>query len=239
MELIRVLESLLFATDRPLTSKAISQIIHETAKFSEGTPVLAAASADQVEAALQKLQTTLLDSGSSLMVIAVSGGYLLKTRPDFAPWVNRLFEQPKAPRLSQPALETLAIIAYRQPISRAEVEKVRGVAVDGVLATLLERKLLKLAGRSDLPGKPLLYETTPLFLELFGLKSLHELPNAAELRRLSPPPQPHESEPELTQPEFSQPDFQPGLTPPELQPQQPSEPESPGSADIPAGSGSD
>ena len=112
---------------------------------------------------------------------------MLKTRPESAVWTNRLFEQPKAPRLSQPALETLAVIAYRQPIGRAEIESVRGVAVDGVVATLLERKVIRVAGRSEQPGRPLLYETTPVFLELFGLKNLEELPNADELRRLQPP----------------------------------------------------
>jgi segregation and condensation protein B len=129
-------------------------------------------------------------SGSSLLVQGVAGGYLLKTRPELAFWTNRLFNAPKAPRLSQPALETLAVIAYRQPIGRAEIESVRGVAVDGVVATLLERKVIRIAGRSEQPGRPLLYETTPLFLELFGLKGLEELPNADELRRLQPPPEP-------------------------------------------------
>ena len=121
------------------------------------------------------------------MVQGVAGGYQLKTRADYAVWTNRLFDAPKAPRLSQPGLETLAVIAYRQPIGRAEIESVRGVAVDGVLATLLERKVVRVAGRSEQPGRPLLYETTPLFLEMFGLKNLDELPNADELRRFQPP----------------------------------------------------
>ena len=132
--------------------------------------------------------------GSSLMVQGIAGGYVLKTRPEFAVWTNKLFDQPKAPRLSQPALETLAVIAYRQPIGRAEIESVRGVAVDGVVATLLERKVIRVAGRSEQPGRPLLYETTPLFLELFGLKNLDELPNADELRRLQSPEIPHAPE---------------------------------------------
>jgi segregation and condensation protein B len=144
-----------------------------------------------VEAAIEQLGAKLEADGSSLMVQGISGGYQLKTRPEFAVWTNKLFDQPKAPRLSQPALETLAVVAYRQPIGRAEIESVRGVAVDGVVATLLERKVIRVAGRSEQPGRPLLYETTPLFLELFGLKNLAELPNADELRRLQPPEPPH------------------------------------------------
>jgi len=123
------------------------------------------------------------------MVQGIAGGHTLKSRPEFAPWISRLFDQPKPAKLSQPALETLAVIAYRQPISRAEIESVRGVAVDGVVATLMERKVIAIAGRSEQPGRPLLYETTPIFLELFGLKNLDELPNADELRRLQPPPE--------------------------------------------------
>jgi len=192
MDLYRIIEALLFATDRALTPKAIVHILNEAAKFSpsaETTPH-EKISVEEIEAGLELLRAKLEANGSSLMVQGVAGGFLLKTRPEFALWTNKLFEAPKAPRLSQPALETLAVIAYRQPIGRAEIESVRGVAVDGVVATLLERKVIRVAGRSEQPGRPLLYETTPLFLDLFGLRSLHELPNADELRRLQPPPEP-------------------------------------------------
>src|SRR5581483_11194520 len=97
--------------------------------------------------------------------------------------VRMLFPAPKPARLSAPALETLAIIAYRQPITRADVEAVRGVSIDGVLQTLIERGLVKITGRAEIPGRPLLYETTQFFLDHFGLRSLDELPNVAELRR--------------------------------------------------------
>jgi segregation and condensation protein B len=189
MDLPRIVESLLFATDRPLTPKAIAHALHQAVKFSptpETIPYEKTTIAE-VESAIEQLNAKLAEEGSSLMTQGIAGGYLLKTRPEFAVWTNKLFDQPKAPRLSQPALETLAVIAYRQPIGRAEIESVRGVAVDGVVATLLERKVIRVAGRSEQPGRPLLYETTPLFLELFGLKSLDELPNADELRRLQPP----------------------------------------------------
>jgi segregation and condensation protein B len=192
MDLYRIVESLLLATDRPLTAKAIAHTLHEAAKFSPGleTSPYAKTGPAEIEAALEQLRVHLESTGSSLLVQAVAGGYLLKTRPELAVWTNRLFDAPKAPRLSQPALETLAVIAYRQPIGRAEIESVRGVAVDGVVATLMERKVIRIAGRSEQPGRSLLYETTPLFLELFGLKGLEELPNADELRRLQPPPEP-------------------------------------------------
>jgi segregation and condensation protein B len=189
MDLPRIVESLLFATDRPLTSKAIAHALHQAARFSPSpeTVPYEKTSMTDVEAAIEELNTRLSTEGSSLMVQALAGGFQLKTRAEFAVWTNKLFDQPKSPRLSQPALETLAVIAYRQPIGRAEIESVRGVAVDGVVATLLERKVIRVAGRSEQPGRPLLYETTPLFLELFGLKNLDELPNADELRRLQPP----------------------------------------------------
>ena len=101
------------------------------------------------------------------------------------PWLRTLFGvKTRPPRLSQPALETLAIVAYRQPITRAEVEQIRGVAVDGVVATLLERGLIENAGRAEVVGRPMTYATTPLFLEYFGLRNLDELPAADELRRI-------------------------------------------------------
>jgi len=198
MDLTRIVESLLFATDRPLTPKALAQALHGAARFSPTpeTSPYEKVGIEEVETALLQLTAQLDAKQSSLMVQGIAGGYQLKTRPEFAIWTNRLFEQPKAPRLSQPALETLAVIAYRQPIGRAEIESVRGVAVDGVLATLLERKVVRVAGRSEQPGRPLLYETTPLFLELFGLKDLNELPNADELRRLQPPEISHAPEPQ-------------------------------------------
>jgi segregation and condensation protein B len=109
-------------------------------------------------------------------------GWQLATDPKYAQWVRQLFPAPKPARLSAPALETLAIIAYRQPITRADVEAVRGVNIDGVLQTLMERGLVKIAGRAEIAGRPLLYETTQFFLDHFGLRNLDELPNVEELR---------------------------------------------------------
>ena len=114
--------------------------------------------------------------------------------------MRQLFPAPKPARLSAPALETLAIIAYRQPITRADVEAVRGVNIDGVLQTLMERGLVKIAGRAEIPGRPLLYETTQFFLDHFGLRTLDELPNVEELRTrhlpmARPTPEPSASTP--------------------------------------------
>jgi segregation and condensation protein B len=111
----------------------------------------------------------------------------LVTKADFAPWLRQLFPENRQARLSAPAMETLAIIAYRQPITRADIEAVRGVAVDGVMQTLLDRNLVRIAGRSEIAGRPLLYETSQFFMEHFGLKDLDDLPNASELRKIPLP----------------------------------------------------
>ncbi len=119
-----------------------------------------------------------------------AAGWQLVTKPEYAPWLRQLFPENRPARLSAPALETLAIIAYRQPITRADIEAVRGVAVDGVMQTLLDRGLVKIAGRAEIPGRPLLYETTSGFMEHFGLKNLDDLPNAGELRKIALPTAP-------------------------------------------------
>src|SRR5208282_3964991 len=121
-------------------------------------------------------------------------GWTLVSDPSCAPWVRQLYPEAKPTRLTGPQLETLAIIAYRQPVTRADIEVVRGVAVDGVMQILLDRGLAKIAGRAEVPGRPLLYSTTEYFLEHFGLRNTDELPNASELKRVvlpaAPPPQP-------------------------------------------------
>jgi segregation and condensation protein B len=125
-------------------------------------------------------------------------GWRITARAEYAPWVRQLFPEKKAAKLSPGALETLAIIAYRQPVTRASLEAVRGVSVDGPVQTLLDRNIIRIAGRADLPGRPLLYETTDLFLEHFGVKSVDDLPNAAELRSVQLPEPELEAEAEPT-----------------------------------------
>ncbi|MDQ6654941.1 MAG: SMC-Scp complex subunit ScpB, partial [Verrucomicrobiota bacterium] len=124
-----------------------------------------------------------IEQQHAFQLIEKADGWQLASDPAYATWVRQLFPAAKPQRLSAPALETLAIVAYRQPITRADIEAVRGVAVDGMLQSLMERGLVKIAGRAEVPGRPLLYETTQFFLEHFGLRNLDELPNADELRR--------------------------------------------------------
>ena len=180
MELKLVIEALLFAAEKPLLVKRIQTMLKDAAGCAPTpeTEPFHSLKEEEIRQALTDLDTDYVTRGSGLMVQEIAEGFQIRTRPQYAVWVEQLFDGPKVSRMSQPAVETLAIIAYRQPISRADIEAVRGVAVDGVVATLLERKLIRIAGRSEQPGRPLLYETTPIFLEEFGLKNLNELPNA-------------------------------------------------------------
>ena len=137
----------------------------------------------EIAGALEQLKIEYIQQQRGFQLLEKAEGWQLASDPEYAVWVRQLFPAPKPQRLSPPALETLAIVAYRQPITRADVEAVRGVAVDGVLQSLMERGLVKIGGRAEVPGRPLLYETTQFFLEHFGLKNLDELPNSEELRR--------------------------------------------------------
>ena len=134
------------------------------------------ADAGQARALAAELGDRYDRTGRALQVVEVGGGYRMVTRPDVAPWLVRLARARTRVRLSRPALETLAIIAYKQPVSRPEVDAVRGVNSDGVLENLLERRLVRIAGRKDAPGRPFLYETTREFLVAFGLRDLADLP---------------------------------------------------------------
>jgi segregation and condensation protein B len=125
------------------------------------------------------------ESGRAFTLEERVSGWRIFTRPHLGVWVRGLFPERKPHRLSQPALETLAIIAYRQPITKAAIEAVRGVSIDGPLQKLLDMNVVRIAGRADVPGRPLLYETTHLFFEHFGIKGVDDLPNASELRRVA------------------------------------------------------
>jgi len=193
-----VVESLLFSAKDPLSPRDIRKIFRdaEQSESTEITQQMAALKEGEILALVDELRQEYLHAGRAYAVEESSQGFRLVSRPEFAPWVRLIFGQPKPARLSAPAMETLAIIAYRQPISRAEIESVRGVAVDGVLTTLVERGFARAKGRSDLPGRPMLYETTEVFLAHFGLKNLSELPNSDELRRpATPEPAPTENAP--------------------------------------------
>jgi segregation and condensation protein B len=141
----------------------------------------------EIRAVLAGLAQEYTDLGRAFQLVEQVAGWQLTSRPEYQVWVRQLFPELRPTRLSAPALETLAIIAYRQPITRADIEAIRGVAVDGLMQKLLDAGLVKIAGRADIPGRPLLYETTQHFMEHFGLKTLEELPNATELRQLPLP----------------------------------------------------
>ena len=187
MELKFVIESLLFTSQKPVSVREIREILSVAAEKGEEEAVKAFKKVkdDEIENALTGLEKDHAASGRSYYLACVAGSWQFVTRPDYMPWLRTLFGvKTRPPRLSAPALETLAIVAYRQPITRAEIEQVRGVAVDGVVATLLERGLIENAGRAEVVGRPMMYATTPLFLEYFGLRNLDELPAADELRRI-------------------------------------------------------
>ena len=187
--LAHVIEAILFASQKAVTPKELVTHLKGAAASEPNSPALAFARAreGEVRDALEELRDEVAASGRAYQVRETATGWLLCSAPGFAPWLRALYPEAKPARLSAPALETLAIIAYRQPIARADIEAVRGVAVDGVMQTILDRGLVKIAGRADVPGRPLLYATTQYFLDHFGLRHLDELPNAAELRHIPLP----------------------------------------------------
>ena len=189
----RIVEAILFASQKPVSAKELASIFKGAADAAKEDPEIAGfgkPKPEQFVEAIQQLEIEYAESGRAFEVRESAAGWQLVTRADFSPWLRQIFPENRAARLSAPALETLAIIAYRQPITRANIEAVRGVAVDGVMQTILDRGLIRIAGRADIPGRPLLYETTQFFMEHFGLKDLDDLPNAGELRRIVLPTAP-------------------------------------------------
>jgi len=184
LELVPVIEALLFSAAEPLTATQL-------AEACEADPLV-------VAEALTRLQADCDADGRGIRLVEEAQGFLLVTRPDFAPYVGRLLRGRKKMRLSRPALETLAIIAYKQPVTKAEVDAIRGVDSSGVLNTLLERALVTIRGRSKAIGRPLLYGTTSDFLSYFGLRDLTDLPRVEELKAIVGEREPEnpEAEPE-------------------------------------------
>jgi segregation and condensation protein B len=183
MTLTKVVEALLFSAQKPLSIREIATAIKGAGAEDELSPnQFARVREAEVAGALEQLKVEYIEQERGFQLNEKAEGWQLATDPKYAGWVRQLFPAPKPARLSAPALETLAIIAYRQPITRVDVEAVRGVNIDGVLQTLMERGLVKIAGRAEIPGRPLLYETTQFFLDHFGLRTLDELPNVEELR---------------------------------------------------------
>ncbi len=203
MELKFILESLLFSAQKPLSVKELRDVLAAAAEAEDADATaksLAKIRESELTAALEQLARENETAARSYRLACVAGAWQFVTQPEFSTWLKALVGQKiRPPRLSQPALETLAIIAYRQPITRAEVEQIRGVNVDGVMQTLMERGLVESAGRAEVVGRPPTYGTTPLFLEYFGLRGLEGLPAADELRRMTieKPPAPVTAEPGL------------------------------------------
>ncbi len=160
---LSLVEALLFASDAPVEAERLRE-------------VLDLASADEASALVARLGARHAELGSALQVVEVGGGYRMVTRPEVAPWLIRLARSRTRSRLSRPALETLAIVAYRQPVSRPDIDAIRGVNSEGVLDNLMERRVIRISGRKEAPGRPFLYETTREFLVAFGLRDLADLP---------------------------------------------------------------
>lgn len=166
-ELKAILEALIFASPEPLTPKAIHKLLENEPK-------------EDVQAALEALKTD-YDRPGGLQLVEVAGGYQIVTRHDLHEWVRRLFHEHSTQKLTVQALETLAVIAYRQPVTAAEITDIRGVNTSGVLNTLLERHLIKIVGRKQVVGRPFLYATTKEFLIRFGLNDLTDLPKVEDM----------------------------------------------------------
>jgi segregation and condensation protein B len=171
-ELSAVIEALLFISGEPIALDKLAQVL-------EGTGT------DRIREALDRLRQGYDAAGRGLQIVEVAGGYQIATRSECAPWVKALEKIKSATRLSRSGLETLAIVAYKQPVTRGEIEVIRGVDSAGVLKTLLERRILKIVGRREGLGRPMLYGTTREFLHYFGLKDLSELPALKEFREVA------------------------------------------------------
>ena len=166
-----IIESLLFVSEDPLTVEKLKTILETI-------------DAKEIRLALHSLAAEYDARGGGFKLAEVAGGWQLRSRPEYNQWIKRML-QPPPQRLSKAALETLAIVAYNQPIIRADIEHIRGVDCGGVLRQLLERKLVRVLGRKEIPGRPLIYATTKLFLELFELKDLKDLPSPKEIEEMS------------------------------------------------------
>ncbi len=171
-----IVEALLFASGEPLSVDRLLGVV-------EGV------SRTELKDALDALQADYAAEGRGLQIVEVAGGFQITTRADCAPWIKRLEKAKAGAKLSRSAMETLAMIAYKQPVVRAEIEEIRGVDTAGVLRTLLDRRLIRIVGRKDVPGRPIMYGTTKQFLQAFGLKDLGDLPALRDLKELKEPEQ--------------------------------------------------
>jgi segregation and condensation protein B len=167
----QVIEALLFASSKPLSVAEIRKVVKAL------TP-------GQIAGVLSELRAEYVRDGRSFELLEIANGYEIATRKEFAPWLMKMELQRKIKQVTQSALETLSILAYKQPVTRAEIEELRGVDVSAVLNTLVERNFIRIVGKKEVPGRPFLYGTTEKFLEHFGLKSIQDLPSIDEIRNL-------------------------------------------------------
>lgn len=185
LTLKKIIGAMLFAAKKPITAADLKKILVQTAEEEEDhiCRQFSKIKESEICAVLEQIKVDLIQAQAGIYLAEVAGGFRLQTDPECGPWLRQLLNSGKPSRLSKPALESLAIIAYRQPVTRAEIEGVRGVNVDNIVRHLLECQLIKITGRSSLPGHPLLYGTTHLFLEHFGLQNINHLPGIEQLRR--------------------------------------------------------
>jgi segregation and condensation protein B len=169
-EKIAIIEAIIFASETPLTVDRVAEIMLDTEK-------------KEIVDLLEKLVRKYEERGGGFCLMEVAGGFQFRTRQDLAPWIRKL-KAARPAMLSPAALETLAVVAYRQPLVKSEIDRIRGVDASGALKGLLEKKLVRIVGRKDVPGKPIIYGTTKKFLEVFNLKDLSELPTLRELKDL-------------------------------------------------------
>lgn len=180
-ELKNIIETLLFVADTPLSTDRIRSVIPADVK--------------DIKDVLSRLSAEYEERKGGFALMEIAGGYQIRTRPEYSEWIKKLV-QPNPLRMSKAALETLTIIAYKQPIIRSEIEHIRGVDSGGILRMLLELKLIRVLGRKEIPGRPLIYSTTKRFLEIFGLKDLKDLPTPDEIKGLVNPSFPERENPD-------------------------------------------
>ena len=166
-----IVEAILFVSGEPISVDRLQGVVEGVSRA-------------ELMSALRALQSDYAAEGRGLQVVEVAGGFQIATRQDCAPWIKRLEKAKAGARLSRSAMETLAIVAYKQPLVRAEIEQIRGVDTAGVLKTLLDRRLIRIVGRKDIPGRPIMYGTTKQFLQAFGLKDLGGLPALRDIKDL-------------------------------------------------------
>ncbi|MCG8599320.1 MAG: SMC-Scp complex subunit ScpB [Verrucomicrobiales bacterium] len=219
MQLIQIIEALIFAAPEPVTTAEIMKAVRRAAADSEAPQAREWESISQkkIETAIAELGEHLAETERSIELQEGASGWRFVTRSDYADWIRALLPEMRPEKLSPAALETLALVAYRQPITKADIEAVRGVSVDGQIHKLVDRNLIRVGGRADLPGRPMLYETTDEFMEHFGVKDLEDLPNSEELRTVDlPTAEDEKEEEEAENPEADS----PGEEPAELSPEE-------------------